>query len=280
MVTRVLWQFGITEFARRILTSRGRFVLTFHGVSRHKHSELPVDVQPYLCVDEFKEVLDWLAKRFAFLTPNDFLYTGKAGVLLTFDDGLANNYTNVLPVLREYNAPAVFFVTTQHVIAPQDWLPATLRVFGSFWNTKDDIPKAIAEDFYDGLSCEQLAIMARDSLVTIGSHTVTHPFLTQCTQEQLFFELTESRKLLVNICNQPVDLFAYPTGEYDLRVMEAVRETGYHAAFAVIPRHIGLPCYEIPRIDLYSSQPAYLGMKLSGIYHPALRRALLENGKI
>ncbi|HHP7239299.1 polysaccharide deacetylase family protein [Longibacter sp.] len=35
-----------------------------------------------------------------------------AGYLLTFDDGYRNNLTNALPVLEEYDAPALIFVTT------------------------------------------------------------------------------------------------------------------------------------------------------------------------
>ncbi|MEW6716806.1 MAG: polysaccharide deacetylase family protein [Chloroflexota bacterium] len=263
---RLLYLTGLSVLARHLLASRARFTLLFHGVSTYYHTALPAKVQPSLSIDELHNILSWLQSRFTFLTPQEFLTTDKPGVLLTFDDGLANNVTNVLPVLEVFGAPAIFFISTQHVTDPRDWLPAIRKIACSNWEDITDVPDDFAVDFYDGMSADQLAACAKHPLITIGSHTVSHPFLTQCTPETLTFELTESKRVLEKITGQTVDLFAYPTGDYNQPVAEAVRQAGYRAAFAVDSKNVDMPAFEIPRIGIYQSDPAYISLKLSGLY--------------
>ncbi len=214
---------------------------------------------------DLRRVLGWLGSRFAFLTPEQF--SGRQpGVLLTFDDGFANNARVALPLLEEFSAPAVFFVSTQHVQEPGDWLPATRRQAGGHWQRTEDVPAEVARDLFDGMSAEELAGCAAHPLITIGSHTVGHPFLTRCDDPALRRELVESKAFLEEVAGRDVDLFAYPTGDYDRRVAVAVRRAGYRRAFAVDPAGAGVAGYEIPRVGIYAADPAYLGAKLSGLH--------------
>ena len=265
--TRLLWRLCFS-----VLTRGRRFVLVFHGVSRRKHPELPQDVQPYLTAKDLRQVLGWVGDRFSFLRPEEFLESDRAGVLLTFDDGLANNYTHALPVLTALNAPAVFFVSSQHVQCQKDWLPASRAVARRHWGREEDVPEDLAADFYDGMSRDQLAECARNPLITIGSHTVSHPLLTQCDRDKLEFELAESRDFLEEVTGQPVTLFAYPTGDYNRAVAEAVRFAGYRAAFAEDTRHVGMSAFEIHRVGIYAADQAYLSLKLSGLHRQAIGR--------
>jgi peptidoglycan/xylan/chitin deacetylase (PgdA/CDA1 family) len=225
-------------------------------------------------MDDLRRVLVWVKERFPLLWPDEFLYSSDSGVLLTFDDGLANNYANVLPMLREFDAPAVLFVTTQHVACPKDWLAATRNSACRYWGSEERVPSELAKDFYDGMSKDQLALCAGNSLIAIGSHTVSHPFLTQCDGTQLDFEVVESKRFLEEVTGQRVNLFAYPAGHYNRSVAEAVRIAGYRAAFAEDTRNVGLPLFEIPRIGIYASDPAYMSLKLSGLHRFALRGRL------
>lgn len=215
-------------------------------------------------------MLTWLSAHFQFIDPQVFLSGDQAGVLLTFDDGFANNATNVLPLLEQYQAPAVFFITTQHVRDPEDWLPATRRMARLGWGQEGSIPTEIAADFYAGMTETQLKDVARSQWVTIGSHTISHPHLSQLEPTRVRTELIESRRYLQEVTAQAVDLFAYPTGDYNRAVAEAVRECGYRAGFAMDPLPVGLPRFEIPRVGIYASHPAYLSLKLSGLHRSAL----------
>lgn len=260
VATALLARSGVARLARAVLVRRGRYVLTLHGVARRRYAGIPLETQPSFCREELRQLLGWLGGRFRFLRPEELFAGEGPGVLLTFDDGFANHAEVALPLLREHGAPAVFFVTTQHIENPRDWLPATRRTAAAEPGTE------IAHDLYDGMSRAQLREMAEDPLVTLGSHTLHHPFLTRLGDAELRRELTGSKTYLEEASGVAVDLLAYPTGDYDRRVAEAVRAAGYKAAFAEDPRGAGVPGYEIPRVGLYSAEAGYLSVKLSGLY--------------
>ncbi len=262
---------GLDALCRRILVKDGRFAVVLHGVSAQRVEGVPREVQPSFSAGELEAALAWIGARFGFLSPEAFL-RGEPGVLLTLDDGLANNATNALPVLERFGAPAVFFASARHVRSPRDWLGPVRRLARSHWGEESKVPEALAADFFDGMSAEQLAACGRHPLVTIGGHSETHPLLTGCSDEALQAELVGSRRYLQQVSGQPVDLFAYPTGDYDRRVASAVRAAGYRAAFALDSRAVGMPAFEIPRVGLYGSAPGYLALKLSGLHRPPLQQ--------
>ena len=257
------------------MASKGRFVLEFHGVAKRRYPEIPLQAQPGLTAGELRDILAWLQQRFSFLTLEEFLKSEQSGVLLTFDDGFANNYMNALPVLNNFDVPAIFFVSTQHLINPKDWLPATKSLTKKYWDKDDDVPNVIAQEFFDGLSIKQLQSCIENPLITIGAHTVSHPFLTKCTQDQLEHELTASKQHLEDLMGRSVDVFAYPAGDYNHKVIESVRCAGYIAAFVEDSLNVGLPLFEIPRIGIYSADPAYLALKLSGLHRLPIKGKLL-----
>jgi peptidoglycan/xylan/chitin deacetylase (PgdA/CDA1 family) len=260
LALQLLWWTGASRLAYAVLARRGRFVIELHGVASRRVDELPRDAQPSFTRAELAALLDWLRPRFPFLTPEELLDGDAPGVLLTFDDGYANHVDVVLPLLEEYRASAVFFVTTRHVLDPGNWLPAVrARRLGP-------LPPELRRDLFDGMSAEQLRAAAASPLVTIGSHTVSHPFLTRLEDDELARELADSKRFLEDATGDAVDLFAYPTGDYDRRTIAAVRDAGYRAAFVERSRGLGGGRWEIPRVGLYSAVPAYLSAKLSGLF--------------
>ncbi len=69
----------------------------------------------------------------------------------------------------------------------------------------------------------------------IGSHTVTHPILTQLGERELRFELEESKRSLENALGAPVIGLAYPNGSTDARVAGAATAAGYLYACSTRP---------------------------------------------
>lgn len=66
--------------------------------------------------------------------------------------------------------------------------------------------------------------------VAVESHTVTHPILTNVGEEQLHYELRQSRHRLRETLGKDSDVFCYPNGGYNAQVRDAVRSAGYEAA--------------------------------------------------
>jgi len=67
----------------------------------------------------------------------------------------------------------------------------------------------------------------------IGSHSRTHPILTQLDDEHLRDELAGSRSTIEKGLKQPVVSFCYPNGDLDDRVEAAVTKAGYDCAVTV-----------------------------------------------
>ena len=89
------------------------------------------------------------------------------------------------------------------------------------------------------------------SLITVGSHTMSHPILSTLTQEEIESELVESRHCLEQHLQRPAEFFCYPNGSYDARTYQAVKKI-YRAAVTtesgVVGRRNSLDLHRLPRI--------------------------------
>jgi len=128
---------------------------------------------------------------------------------------------------------------------------------------------------YAGMTFEQLKLAGQCSLLEVGAHTITHPFLDQLTREEQSMEINESRRVLSGITGKPIRYFAYPGGNYNRDTVELVKTTGYEASFAVIAQKIWPdPEFEISRIGIYSQSLFKLQMKTLGVADWARRIGL------
>ena len=70
--------------------------------------------------------------------------------------------------------------------------------------------------------------------MTIGAHTVTHPILQRVDDDTAWREISESRAHLTELCDRPVEFFAYPNGkpgqDYQFRDRDLVQKAGFRAA--------------------------------------------------
>ncbi len=71
----------------------------------------------------------------------------------------------------------------------------------------------------------------RDAGMWIGSHTLSHPFLTRIKNPAaLRRQIFDSKRILEKALGQPVTAFAFPFGQYNRAVVSLVREAGYRTA--------------------------------------------------
>jgi peptidoglycan/xylan/chitin deacetylase (PgdA/CDA1 family) len=89
------------------------------------------------------------------------------------------------------------------------------------------------------------------NLITVGSHTLSHPILTTLSGEEMESEILESRRCLEQRLQRKVDFFCYPNGAYDKRAYQLVQKT-YRAAVTtesgVLDGSQGLDLHRLPRI--------------------------------
>ena len=160
-------------------------------------------------IDELFVMPERLEEQLKYLTENGYdpiffedLYHVEdydKPVILTFDDGYEDNYTNLFPLLQKYNVKATIFIITGYVNQP----------------------------LY--LTDQQILEMANSGLVSIQSHTFSHPDLDELSLEQQTSELVDSKLHVTRLTKREPYVLCYPTGKYDsntLSALEGVYEFG------------------------------------------------------
>jgi peptidoglycan/xylan/chitin deacetylase (PgdA/CDA1 family) len=95
-----------------------------------------------------------------------------------------------------------------------------------------------------------------DSGWEIGSHTVSHPDLTDVSDAQLHTELTASKADIRRLFGAEATVFCYPAGRYNAHVEAAVRAAGYQVALTEDPGAAS-PAgdrYALPRIRVDATE--------------------------
>lgn len=118
-------------------------------------------------------------------------------IVLTFDDGYSDFYTDVFPVLKKYNVVATEYIISNNLDKPN-------------YMTTDEV-KEIAES----------------GLVEIGAHTVHHRNLKSMPLDEVKVEIEKSKEDLENTFGIKVVSFAYPYGGFNEKVAEFVRKAGF-----------------------------------------------------
>jgi len=181
---------------------------------------------------------------------------------ITFDDGFEDFVDVALPELVKRTIPVTVFVLAG----------ALGKTFGPHGEGKRV------------MSARQVVDLP-SHLVTIGSHTLTHPFLPSLSEREAQFEIAQSRTQIEHMLNRPVLLFSFPFGGFNERLVELCREAGYERVFTTLPGF----AFENPdefvvgrvRVDP-GDWPLEFRLKLAGAYHwlPwafALKRRLRSN---
>lgn len=126
-------------------------------------------------------------------------------VILTIDDGHWDLATDILPILKKYNAHATAYI----------------------------IPGFIGRS--DFLSPKQLQEVIDSGLVEIGAHTVHHIALKGKLDPIVKYEVAESRAMLEKDYHVHVYSFAYPNGSFDEQAIKEVKDAGFMTAVSTIP---------------------------------------------
>jgi peptidoglycan/xylan/chitin deacetylase (PgdA/CDA1 family) len=145
-------------------------------------------------------------------------------VALTFDDGNRSDHEHALPALAGRGFRATFFVCVERV------------------GEADGLSRAMVRELHG-------------AGMHIGSHAMTHRFLTALSASEEEAELLGSREFLETVVSAPVEHFAPPGGRWSSRTEQALRRAGYTA---VATSRYGFnaaatPCFAYRRLPVVRS---------------------------
>ena len=194
-------------------------------------------------------------------------------IVVTFDDGYADNLLVAAPLLKRYGVPATFFITTGGIGSSQEFWWDQLEQIILQGVRSPDVERRAHAGLYElllpledheqqrvlaGLRAEyfpgsglrrshrtlthaELNELASERLFEIGAHTVTHPLLAAQPREMQQAELRGSKRWLEARLERPIASFSFPyggTGHYSAETVAVVQEAGFKRACTTNPRRV------------------------------------------
>ncbi|OEF96707.1 polysaccharide deacetylase family protein [Desulfuribacillus alkaliarsenatis] len=215
-------------------------VLSYHHLLRAKENRKYSNNNIAISVEMFEEHMSLLNEHgFVTLTMDELalfldglIQIPEKSVVITFDDGYLSNFVYAYPILKDYGFRATIFTITGMLRdEPVEFDPDLLQFFS--WQEMDDY-----RDVFD------YAGHTHD----LHYISMNVSFLKSRSQSRITKDLKQSRDLL------GTDYFAYPYGQYNKNIIQALNEAGYTMAFTTNPYRVepGTDKYKISRLCVVS----------------------------
>lgn len=205
---------------------------------------------------------------------------------ISFDDGWKKNL-DLIEIIERYQVPITIFIPTAPVEEGNYWweyaeqedqyqhtgikeIEKFKQLPGPVFREKVNILKKRYKLKRSSVTIEDLRKLNANQWVTLGSHTVTHPILDQCSPERQAYELGQSKKMLSSWISEDVDHIAYPNGDFNEDSVALAKEQGYKMGFTVIPGRIDVKHvdpFRIPRNTIDDHRGYYENLcKVVGVW--------------
>jgi len=124
-------------------------------------------------------------------------------IILTFDDGYENNYTNAFPILKKHNMKATIFIVTSAV--------GELGVQ------------------YPHMTWEQMKEMEYSGLITIQNHGAIHTPMDKLSRKEMEkVVLAANESIDYHLGARQIYVFAYPYLRYNFKTVDELRKLDIH----------------------------------------------------
>ncbi len=155
-------------------------------------------------------------------------------VVLTFDDGFQNFFSEAFPVLEKYGFRATVFLVTDFCGKNNDWA-----------GNPPELPPSKV------LSWDEIRELHKYG-IEFGGHSRTHPDLTKISNSRVESEIVESKAMIEDSLGSEVTTFAYPFGKFNSPVKKTVADS-YKAAVSTNLGKVraGSDFFSLERVDTY-----------------------------
>ncbi len=189
-------------------------ILMYHYISDPPRGADAVRIDLSVRPQNFEAQLAYLQQQgYTSISLEDLYHYMKDGtplppkpIILTFDDGYVDAYTNALPLLLKYGFKGTFFVITDRLDLNQEGY----------------------------LSWDQARIMQEKGM-DIEAHSRSHIDLRNQSRAELIWQIVGSREAIEAKLHKPVHFFSYPSGRYDWNAINIVYQAGYWGAVTTEP---------------------------------------------
>ena len=226
----------------------------------------------------FESIVKWfLDHGFKFISADELYEIGiekktfpSKAVIFTVDDGWKENKENLVAVANKYNIPVSIFINTDPIENGNGYWVSYLKhsqqklgtshTVGSIKKLPDIQRKEIVSQLVSSIELPREAMTIeelksiKNGNISLGAHTLSHPFLVNCSNEDSQKEIFSSKEKLENWLGTKVDTFAYPFGSFGEREIEFVKSAGFKMAFSTVADYITKDnissLYKLPRFEV------------------------------
>lgn len=190
-------------------------ILLYHHIGIPPSSGIP-GRSNYVTPQKFEKQMMWLSrlgfKGVSLREGMPYLRGEKTGkiAIITFDDGFLSVYQYAMPVLNRLGFTATNFFVAERMGLDNAW----------------DNVKAQRDKI---MTFDEMRVWAQHGH-EVGSHTLTHPHLTEIPLEQAEREIILSKTMIEDALGETIHSFAYPYGDENDIVRQLVAKAGYKFA--------------------------------------------------
>ncbi len=235
-IFKILRFSGFPFLFREFIQSSRVSILLFHEINK----------------ETAEKTFSYLSKRYNIIDLNDFLFAynkkdkfkiPKKSLIITFDDGHVSNF-EILPIVKKYNIPITIFLCSSIINTKrQFWFKLTNNsISKSALKQKSNKERLeilskigfVQEKEYDDIQALQKDhIEKMKNYINMQSHTMFHPILPKCDNDEAREEIFNSKKILEKEYNLKINTIAYPNGDYTERDIVLCKEAGYTCGLTV-----------------------------------------------
>ena len=289
----VFYYLGLVAIIRFLFGQKGIRILAYHKIETNEFDDLNMSIP----VSDFEVQIKYLSEHYHVVSLLDYLRSiqtrkkiKKNMVIITFDDGYKDNYTNAFSIVKKYSIPITIFLTVIPISTGQSlWYEVIVHLIKNSMIKELDLSnygmgqiilksssdkqvaiyqivnkaktmpenqrqnlidclrrKLIIEDNNNQnnddmenlmLSWDEIREMKNHG-VTFGSHTMSHPILTQIPFETAEMEIKKSKYIIEKELGEKISLFTYPNGgpeDFNEDIINIIRKSGFSCACSLIP---------------------------------------------
>lgn len=231
-VKKILGKFYYNLYKKHYAVSGNRALIYHAFGTKLEHDTYGISID----LELFDKHLKYLKFNHSVVECTSFKINENS-VSITIDDGYKDNLEAV-KLLTKYELPFTIFISTG-LLNSCDYL--------------DD---------------EDVKELSRNTLCTIGSHTVNHKALNKLTYEQQYNELSESKKYLELLIGRDIKSCSLPYGLYNSDTKKIINDIGYKCYFSSkISLNLNPKSFELSRTEIIASDSVKeLQRKILGYY--------------
>ncbi len=235
LLFKIIRYSGLPWLFRELIQRNKVTILLFHDISR----------------ETALQTFSYLAAEYNIISLNEFLRAckdqqvklPKKAMIITFDDGHIRNY-ELLPVIQKLNIPVTIFLcggiadTNRHFWFTHQHPHLTSGDLKRVPNHEKlsmlaQTGFSVIKEYDEPQALTKAQILEMSRCVNFQSHTMFHPCLPMCHDDEAAYEIFQSKTILETDYNLTINAFAYPNGDYADRDIRLLQKAGYECAITV-----------------------------------------------